>query len=286
MSYYIIIPAHNEEAYLPLTLDTIQKQSLLPKKVIIVNDNSNDQTEEIINSYVKKSNLFLKLNTNSTEEHLPGSKVIKAFNKGLSVVNEDFDFIVKLDADLILPYDYFETIADAFSRNPFVGIVGGFIYEKNINGNWVLNHPMNKIHVRGAFKAYSKKCFKAIGGLKPAMGWDTLDELLAQYHEYRILTIEDLKVKHLRPTGNAYNTKAKLLQGQAMYGMGYGFWLTVIASLKMASKQKSSKTFIHNLKGFIKAKQEGQPLLVNKEEAAFIKNLRWRGITNKIQGKI
>ena len=44
--------------------------------------------------------------------------------------------------------------------------------------SWQLNHPMNKDHVRGAFKAYIKNCFKAIGGLKKAMGWDTIDELL------------------------------------------------------------------------------------------------------------
>lgn len=285
LTYYIIIPAHNEEAFLPLTLNAILKQSLLPKKVIVVNDNSNDKTERIIDSYVEKSNLFLKLNIDSTDEHLPGSKVIKAFNRGLALADKGYDFIVKLDADLVLPNNYFETIADAFARNPNVGIVGGFAYEKNKDGIWQLNHPMNKNHVRGAFKAYSKSCFKAIGGLKPAMGWDTLDELLAQYHGYSILSLEHLKVQHLRPTGNAYNAKAKLLQGQAMYRMGYGFWLTVIASIKIAAKQKNLKAFVYNVKGFLKAQKEGHALLVNNEEAKFIKKLRWRGITNKLKGR-
>ncbi len=82
---------------------------------------------------------------------------------------------------------------------------------------------MDKDHVRGAFKAYSKACFKAIGGLKCAMGWDTVDELLAQYHGFKIHTDDTLKVKHLRPTGKAYNKKAKGLQGKAMYT--YALWI-------------------------------------------------------------
>ncbi len=50
---------------------------------------------------------------------------------------------------------------------------------RDAKGAWKLNHPMNKDHVRGAFKSYTKKCFKAIGGLKNSIGWDTVDEFLA-----------------------------------------------------------------------------------------------------------
>lgn len=283
MNYYIVIPAHNEEALIASTLDSILIQTLLPKKVVIVNDNSIDQTEKIIDSYCEKSNLFSKLNLSSNTEHLPGSKVINAFNKGLSIVDNDFEFVVKLDADLIIPSDYFETIAKTFSSNSKIGITGGFAYEENRKGEWELNHPMNTNHVRGAFKSYSKDCFFTIGGLKPAMGWDTLDELLAQYHGFEIITLSELKVKHLRPTGKAYNSKAKLLQGKAMYQMGYGFWLSFIASFKMAYKQKRPKTLMHNMKGFIEAYRQGGKLLVSKKEGEFIRSLRWKGITQKLR---
>ncbi|MFK5973730.1 MAG: glycosyltransferase family A protein, partial [Flavobacteriaceae bacterium] len=246
MQYYIIIPAHNEEAFLALTLTSVMNQSLRPKKVIVVNDNSTDATETIINRYIAKDSLFEKLNTLSTTAHMPGSKVIDAFDKGLKKLDQDYDFIVKLDADIILPIDYFEKIAYIFKGRPKVGIAGGFIYEKD-GEEWKRNHPMNKDHVRGAFKAYSRNCFKAIGGLKNAMGWDTVDELLAQYQGYEIFTDDALKAKHLRPTGNAYNAKAKLLQGKAMYTMRYGFLITLIASLKMAWKQQKKNSFFDNM---------------------------------------
>ncbi|MCP4977884.1 MAG: glycosyltransferase family 2 protein [Maribacter sp.] len=282
MKYYIIIPAHNEEAFLEKTLQSIVLQTLQPKKVIIVNDNSTDNTEDIINDFIYNHGVFQRVNTSSSSEHMPGSKVINAFNKGLVLLDDEYDFIVKLDADLILPNNYFEEIAAVFKKSPKVGLTGGFVYEKNSNGNWALNHPMNKNHVRGAFKAYSKNCFKAIGGLKSAMGWDTVDELLIQYHGYEIRTLDNLMVKHLRPTGKAYNAKAKLLQGQAMFTMDYGFWLTLVASFKMALKQKRLIAIYHNMNGFLKAQQKGISKIVTEDEGVYIRSLRWKGIRNKL----
>ncbi len=250
--------------------------------VVIVNDNSTDATEEIIDRYVKNNSVFKKLNSSSSTEHLPGSKVINAFNKGYELLDQQYDFIVKLDADLILPNDYFEKIATIFKSDPNVGLAGGFVYEETQKGIWELNHPMNKKHVRGAFKAYSKECFKTIGGLKNKMGWDTVDELLVQFHGFEIMTLDNLHVKHLRPTGKAYNAKAKLLQGEAMYLMDYGFLLSLVASLKMAIKQKKPRLLYHNMKGFFKAKRALSPKMISEEEGEFIRKLRWRGIKNRL----
>lgn len=282
MKYYIIIPAHNEEKFISETLSSVLRQTLLPQKIVVVNDNSTDNTEQIVDSFVSSNLIIEKLNTTSSTEHMPGSKVINAFNKGLAVVDNKFDFIVKLDADIILPDDYFERIAYIFKGNPKVGIAGGFAYEQDSSGTWQLNHPMNKDHVRGAFKAYSKACFIAIGGLKNAIGWDTLDELLAQFHDFEIFTDNALKTKHLRPTGHAYNEKAKVLQGKAMYKMRYGFLITFIASLKMAVKQKNYKTFIANFEGYYTARKENEPFLVSEKQGDFIRKLRWKNIKRKL----
>jgi len=282
MKYYVVVPAHNEEAFLADTLNSVLRQTLQPDKVIIVNDNSTDATEKIINEFLELSPIFQKENNTSSSAHMPGSKVVNAFKKGLEYLDGTYDFIVKLDADVILPDNYFEKIGYAFKGNPKAGIVGGFIYEQDDTSEWKLNHPMNKNHVRGALKAYSKNCFKAIGGLKSAMGWDTVDELLAQYHGFEIFTDENLKVKHLRPTGNAYNERAKLLQGKAMYRMRYGFWITMIASLKMAWKQRKRKAFVQNMYGYFRAKKDKEPYLVNADEGIFIRRLRWENIKRKL----
>lgn len=282
MNFYIVIPAHNEEAFLADTLNSVLRQTLLPKKVVVVNDNSTDDTEAIIDKFSSLSAVIEKINTSSSVEHLPGSKVINAFNKGFTTLDDNYDFIVKLDADIILPDNYFERIVYIFTGNPKVGIAGGFAYEKDEADIWKLNHPMNKNHVRGAFKSYSRSCFKAIGGLKTAIGWDTLDELLAQYNGFEIFTDDSLKAKHLRPTGHAYNEKAKLLQGKAMYTMRYGFWITFIASAKMAWKLKNWRVLINNFEGYYTARKEKEIILVTEKEGEFIRKLRWSNIKRKL----
>ena len=282
MNYYIIIPAHNEGQFLMDTLQSVVIQTMPPKRIVVVNDNSSDNTEQIIDSFSAKYNFISKINVQSSATHLPGSKVVNAFNKGLEQLDDDYDFIVKLDADIILPDSYFEKVAKIFSTDAKIGIAGGFAYEEDKNGEWKLNHPMDKDHVRGAFKAYSKRCFNSIGGLKTAMGWDTVDELLAQYNGFNIYTDSNLHVKHLRPLGNAYNKKAKLLQGKAMFTMRYGFLITLIASIKMALKQKKPRAFLDNLQGYLLARKEKTDFLVSLAEGKFIRQLRWRKIKAKL----
>jgi len=282
LSYYIVIPAHDEEEFLPDALDSIVIQSLLPKKVVIVNDNSTDGTSDIIKDYSIKYPFIEGVNNPSSDEHLPGSKVVAAFNKGLTLLDGAFDFIVKLDADVVLPPDYFEKIAHIFRSSPTVGIAGGFAYEKNQNGSWELNHPMDDDHVRGAFKSYSKACFEAMDGLRVAMGWDTVDELLARFHGFQTRTDASLKVKHQRPIGAAYNIKARRSQGKAMYLMRYGMLISLIASVKMAWKNKKMRVIRDNFHGYREAMKSNQPFIVNPEEGKFIRSLRWKRIFGKL----
>jgi len=282
MDYYVIIPVFNEEKFLATTIKSLTSQTLKAKKIIIVNDNSTDSTQNIINILVRENETIDSITTKSEQQHMPGSKVVNAFKAGLELLDTSFDFIVKLDADLILPLHYFETIASHFKGDKAIGIAGGFVYEKSKHKYWVLNHPMNKDHVRGAFKAYTKECYYEIGELKSAMGWDTVDELLAKYYGYLIITDDTLHVKHLRPTGHIYSKKAKILQGTAMYTMRYGLLLTLIASTKMAILGKNSSTLYYNILGYFDAIISDKSPIVTVEEGVFIRNYRWTSIRKKL----
>ena len=48
MNYYIVIPSYNEEAFIAFTLESLISQTVLPSKIVVVNDNSTDKTEEIV----------------------------------------------------------------------------------------------------------------------------------------------------------------------------------------------------------------------------------------------
>ncbi|MFV8373493.1 glycosyltransferase family 2 protein [Flavobacterium sp. LB2P74] len=281
MNYYIVIPAHNEEAFIALTLESLISQTVLPKKVVVVNDNSTDKTAEIVTGFAKENPFITLVNKTSSAIHLPGSKVIQAFHKGFETLDEEYDIIVKLDADLILPNNYFEAVLNIFEKDATIGMAGGFAYIEK-NGEWILENLTDKDHIRGAFKAYRKACFQQIGNLKPAMGWDTVDELLSKFYGWKVVTDASLIVKHLKPTGANYNKTARYKQGEAFYTLGYGFLITSIASAKLAMMKKKPLLFLDYIKGFWKAKAAKTPLLVTAEQAKFIRSYRLKKMKEKI----
>jgi glycosyltransferase involved in cell wall biosynthesis len=281
MKYYIVIPTYNEEQFIGLTLQSLADQTVLPTKVIVVNDNSTDSTPEIVLAFAEKNPWISLVTKTSSAIHLPGSKVIQAFQKGLESIDEDYDLIVKVDADLIFPSNYFETIIQHFESDATIGMVGGFCYIEK-NGQWILENLTDKDHIRGALKTYRKAAFKQIGGLRAQMGWDTVDELLCKFHNWKVVTDESLHVKHLKPTGANYNKTARYKQGEAFYTLGYGFVITAIASLKLAMRKGKPFLFMDYLIGFWKAKLAKKPLLVSAEQARFIRKYRLQKMKDKL----
>lgn len=263
------------------TLQSLVSQTFLPAKVVLVDDNSTDETAEIAQDFADKYDFIKLLKIQSSAVHLPGSKVIRAFQAGFETLDNNFDIILKLDADIILPNNYLERIAETFAADQKVGMAGGFAYIEK-DGNWIKETLTDNDHIRGAFKAYRKTAFEQIGGLKPAMGWDTVDELLMRFYDWKIITIPELHAKHLKPTGANYDKTARYKQGQAFYALGYGFWITAIASLKLSMMKKKPLLFLDYIRGFFMAKKQNAQMLVTPEQGKFVREFRWNKIKQKI----
>ena len=282
MKFYVVIPAHNEEDFIALTLQSLVKQSLLPSKVVVVNDNSNDTTASIVTNLAKQYSWISLVSNTSSEAHLPGGKIINAFYKGYESLDSEYDVICKFDADVIFPENYLETLAKHYQNNPRLGMVAGHCYIEQ-NGSWVLENLTSKEHIRGGLKAYRKDCFSEIGGLKKSMGWDTIDELLALYYEWEFKTDDSLHVKHLKPTGANYNKNAKHLQGIALYKMRCGFTLAFLSALKLAYKKRRVVFFWDYITGYIKASNQNEPFLVTEDQGTFVRGYRWKNIKRKFK---
>lgn len=281
MKIYIVIPAHNEAEFISQTLTSLVNQTLKPEKLVVVDDQSKDETAAIVEKFLAQYSWITLVKATSSEAHLPGSKVVNAFQKGLDTLDDNYDVVCKFDADLIFPENYLETIVAHFETDPKIGMCGGFCQILS-EEKWVLENLTGKDHIRGALKAYRKQCYKDIGGLKPSMGWDTVDELLAQYHGWKIKTDSSLKVKHLRPTGATYNKAAKLKQGEAFYKLRYGLPITLIAAAKLAIKKRKPEFFLDYLKGYSHARHQKMPFLVAEKEGAFIRRLRYKKMLSKL----
>ncbi|MCK8480080.1 glycosyltransferase family 2 protein [Psychroserpens algicola] len=282
MNFYIVIPAHNEETVIQRTLESLVAQTLPAKQIVVVNDHSTDKTPSIVETFAAKHHNIKLVNTRSSDKHIPGAKIINAFYKGYDTLDKHYDVICKFDADLIFPKNYLEQLAFHFNQNERLGMVAGFCYIKKDN-NWVLENLTRKDHIRGALKAYRKACFLDIGKLKPSMGWDTVDELLAKYYDWELLTDESLHVKHLKPTGISYNKASKYLQGEAMYKMRYGFYITLISAIKLAYKKRSFALFKDYMLGYFRGKRHNLEQLVTEDQGRFIRQLRWKGMLGKLK---
>jgi glycosyltransferase involved in cell wall biosynthesis len=280
MKIAIIIPAYNEQAFIKLTLKSLLQQTLLPASIIVVDDNSTDRTFEIASSF--PSPIVQVITSISQAAHVPGAKVIRAFNQGLKLIDfSTFDVICKFDADLIFPDDYLEVLVSRFRESGNLGMVAGHCTVLK-DDRWMVENQNNPDHIRGALKAYSTDCFNQIGGLKESIGWDTIDEMLARFYGWEVVTIADLHVKHLKPTGAAYHSRSKMLQGEAFFKMRYGWILTFITAAKMAWNKRSFSLFKDYLKGYQMASKNLIKPIITKEQGSFIRAYRWNGIKSKL----
>jgi len=262
-------------------IESLASQTVLPTKAVIVDDNSTDKTFDIAEKHAQGHEWLSVVRHDSSNEHIPGSKVINAFNQGKESLDADYDIICKFDADIILPKNYLEELIALFESDSHIGIAGGLMYIEK-NNAWVYEPIASKEHVRGPIKAYRKQCFKEIGGLKSSIGWDTADVLLAQFHGWKVRTDKNLHVKHLKPTGKTYTIKSKYLQGEALYKLRYGFTLTLLTALKSAFNKKSLSYFFNTISGYNKARNSKIAQLVNLEEGKFIRHLRWKGVKKSL----
>ena len=71
---------------------------------------------------------------------------------------------------------------------------------------------------------------------------------------------------------------------RSFYRLGYGFWLTLIASVKLALKKGKPRLFWDYMQGYQKAKKQQTPLLVTAKQARFIRKYRWQRINSKLAG--
>lgn len=293
MRFLIVIPAHNEEKNIFFTLKSLEAQSFKDFKIIVVNDGSTDKTAEIVREFSERHPNFELLNL-ETSEHEPGAKVVRTFNKGLNSVDlNDFEIICKFDADIIFPENYLMEVHKVYERNPKAGMVSGIVkikksvFEKNLafdfkdeKQQWTFENLSSKNHVRGPIKSYRKECFVAMNGLRPVLGWDNIDVMLAEMNGWEVATIKNIWVKHLRPTAYKYKKQKAEKLGEYFYNIGLSLPLAILSSGKSSIKNKSVTEFFTTIKTFLKQNSKRE---LSDDEVKFIRKLRWNQMFNKIR---
>lgn len=114
----IVIPVYNEERHLKSCLDAILKQTVMPDEVIIVDNNSTDNSVKIAKSYD-----FVHVITEKKQG------IVYARNTGFDAVKSDI--IARIDADTLLPRGWVNKIRNFYANeehNYQVLTGGGYFY--------------------------------------------------------------------------------------------------------------------------------------------------------------
>jgi len=218
--YVIISPVRDEERFLVRTLESVLQQTISPTRWIIVDDCSADSSPEILSRYQNLVPWLTVVRREHDGLRRAGAAVISAFYAGYEALGDvDYDYIVKLDCDLVLPPDYFEALFAHFDKDPNLGIASGVYLEEGKN-DWVpVSMPL--YHAAGATKVVRRRCFEEIGGFIRMSGWDTVDEIKAQTMNWNTRHFPEIQFHHLKPEGSASGWfRTQILHGEAYFKYG------------------------------------------------------------------
>ena len=117
----VIVPVYNVEKYLDKCLNSLANQTLKDIEIIVVNDESPDNSQEIIDEYCKKDMRFKCVNN---------PKNLGLFKARLAGAKEATgDFIAFLDSDDYLTVDFYRTMMYNIYKNKSDMVVGNTILE-------------------------------------------------------------------------------------------------------------------------------------------------------------
>lgn len=143
-TFSIIVPTHNSDQTIHKCLNSLIEQQITPNQIIVIDDNSSDNTLHILNNYVNKYN-FISLYKNKK------SGVSSTRNIGLKYASSEI--IGFCDADDYYEKNTLSIVNNLFLENPYIDIVcGGFnvVYNnthnsRQINGKSSIIYNSNKM---------------------------------------------------------------------------------------------------------------------------------------------
>lgn len=240
MSYILITPVKNEEGNLPLLAECVTNQTILPRVWIIIDGSSHDNTLEIVKKLNNKFEwIYWKIQKNTflNSGHLNFAWAVK---EGYEYAKEicaskkwDYEYVGKIDADVLLPENYFEKLIDECDRCPSIGVISGVPYTLKIS---VQKKNYMQIHEKDIDmddflpdelpdkRLFRKRCLDDIGGF-PICKYspDSVMLVRTRLSGWGIKYYEGLKIYNLRKdTGTERRIWSAFKQiGRSKYYLGY-----------------------------------------------------------------
>ena len=280
MNYIIITTAKNESKNIAKCIDSVLKQSILPIVWYIVNDNSDDDTAKVIEHYCKLHSWIKLINKNFSDNKEYGANIVEAFHFGMKHINNtNYNFVCNLDADIVIDSNkYYETLIYEFVKDKDNGILSGVTYYIKNGQKKIVSH--NPWVTTGALKMYRRECFEQLGGPKPVLSWDGLDDYRAISRGWKTKTFFDLTVHHLGKY-KSINRQNSLdwywVAGKSLYQRGYSGYYCLAKTISLFVKGHFKRGFVFCL-AYFEAKRKKLIIYATNDEIKTIRHYQKKNI--------
>lgn len=202
--YVIVTAAHNEEAFLELTIQSVLAQTIRPLRWVIVSDRSTDRTDSIAASFARQHDFIRFLRLDHSLSRGTASKITALSEAIRQLGNCDYEFIANLDGDVSFDRDYFQSLLAYFDKDPVLGIAGGVVCEQR-HGVFEPRIGNSLRSVAHAGQMVRRTCYDQIGGWLALEfgGEDWYAEVRARKSGWRVAAFSGQRLLHHRPTGGA-----------------------------------------------------------------------------------
>ncbi len=133
LNFSLIICTYMRAQPLLKLLQSIEKQSLYPNEILIIDGSENSETEIILNK-----NTFNYLKYYKVEDHNRG--LTKQRNYGIKMISKSSNVVCFLDDDTILDTNYFKELISTYKENKDALAIGGYITNEI---SWSLSDDKN-----------------------------------------------------------------------------------------------------------------------------------------------
>lgn len=282
--YVVVIPAKNEEQNIRAALVSILNQTISPVLVLVMDDNSDDGTMEIVRSLESEYDNLKHCSSRSDREYELGGHVVRLFMAGKENIDRRglrYDWIVKMDADLQCEPGFMEEIFSKSDGNK-VGIMSGTPYF--LEGNNVRYDTSPRWHTHGQFKIYNATCFGETGGPREHLGWDCADNIRAidagwETHAYRDIHY----LMHREVGGKTSNKKGRINHGTGCYICGFDpvyFMMKVLHDLLKPPYLSGAAGLV---RGYAGAALTRQPKVLTKPQRKLLRKLLWSNLWTRVR---
>jgi glycosyltransferase involved in cell wall biosynthesis len=286
MKYVAVLPAKNEEENIRSAIESLVQQSIPPVRLLVIDDHSSDATADIVRSLAEQYSTVAYHRVESSPEYTLGGHVVRIFMEGKKLLDAEgieYDWIVKMDADVQSEPDFVERLAGRVKGRK-VGIVSGTPYTEENGERTYDTSPF--WHTHGQFKFYQANCFAEVGGPREHLGWDCADNVRAISAGWECEAIRNLNyLMHREVGGKTTNKQGRLNHGIGCYICGFGpgyFLLKVLHDIPKPPVLSGSLSLV---RGYLGAALRREKKVLTKSQRKLLRRLLWSSLWGRFRNR-